>query len=214
MKNYLATFTLSSLIFAAGVAGAEPRDGITSEASSRADSVEISLAGSYAQGGGTIGSPDLGSPGGGGEAAVSRRLVDRRLAVGAYGTLSALAADGNEDDIATASVGAKADWHFLPQGSVDPYVSLGAGAKIQWSGGRNELSGTRLGIELAKVQAGVDFRVTPSFYVGPTIGATATLYTHEDTAMTDGYESIDGKKVNLMFTAGVQGRFNIFGNAL
>jgi len=212
MNNYLATLTLSSLLVTtAGVASAQSRDGITEEAPATTDSVEISLGGSYAQGGGTVGSPDLGNPGGGAELAVGSRFVGRHLGISAYGTLNALADRGDDDDIATASIGAKADWHFAPLASVDPWVSLGAGAKIQWSGDRNVYGGTRLGFELAKAQAGVDFRVTRSFYVGPTIGASATLFTHENTDMTEGYDAIDDQRVNLMFTAGLQGRFDVLG---
>lgn len=212
MKNHLAMFTLSSLLAAAaGTASAQPRDGITGEAPATPDSIEISLGGSYAQGGGTMGSPELGNRGGGAELAVGGRFVGRHLAISAYGTLDALADDGQDNDTAAASIGAKADWHFVPMASVDPWVSLGAGAKIQWSGDRDVYGGTRLGVELAKAQAGVDLRVTPSFHVGPTIGASATLFTHENTDMSDGYDTIDDKRVDLMFTAGLQGRFDLLG---
>lgn len=199
MNNHLVTFTLSSLLVAAaGAASAQPRDSITSDSRTTSDSLEISLGGGYVQGGGTMGSPDLGTPGGGAEIAVGGRILGRHLTLSAYTTLDAVSDRGDVDDIASASLGAKADWHFVPQASVDPWVSLGVGAKIQWSGGRDVLGGTRLGCELAKAQAGVDFQLTDSFSVGPTIGASATLYTHEDTDMTDGYETIDDKRVDLM----------------
>ncbi len=107
--------------------------------------------------------------------------------------------------------GIKADWHFLPANYVDPWISLGAGIKGQWTGDREELERTVIGVELAKAQLGVDFRVNRSFAIGPVIGASATLNTHEDTSMTSAFEEIDDKKVSWTFTAGVLGRFDLLG---
>lgn len=216
MNNRIATFSLSSLVLAAGgVATAQPHETISDDIPVMTDAIEITVGGSYAQGagglGGTMSAAEITNPGGGAEISIGLRLTPN-LAVGAYGTINGFADNNASQDTATASVGAKADWHFSPRAPTDPWLSLGAGVKTLWSGERDVLDGTLLGIEIAKAQAGVDFRLTPWFSVGPAVGASVTVYTHENDAMTGSYEYINDNDVNLTLTAGLQGRFNLFGN--
>ena len=215
MKNSIVTLSLSSLVLAAGgVATAQPRETITDEVPVMTDALEITIGGSYAQGagelGGTMSSADIQNPGGGADVSIGVRVTPN-LTIGAYGTINGFADNGASQDAATASAGAKADWHFSPSAPTDPWLSLGAGVKTLWSGDRDVLDGTLFGVEVAKAQAGVDFRLTPWFSVGPAVGASVTVYTHETDAMSDSYESIDNKDVNVTLTAGLQGRFDLFG---
>ena len=212
--NALSFATMSLLSIIGGTAVAQPAESVRQRVPAVDDALEITISGSYQQNEGDLADsgsqPDVAGPGGGGALSVGYRITPN-LNLAAYGSIAGFAGDGSDSDSASLTGGIKADWHFLPAGYVDPWASLGAGIKGQWIGDREELARTVIGVELAKAQLGVDFRVNPSFAIGPVIGASATLNTHEDTSMTSAYQEIDDKKVSWTFTAGVLGRFDLLG---
>lgn len=212
--NVLSFATMSALSILGGTAVAQPSEGVTQRVPAIDEALEISISGSFQQNEGDLADsgsqPDVAGPGGGGELAVGYRITPN-LNLAAYGSIAGYSGEGSDNDSASMTAGLKADWHFLPASDVDPWVSLGAGIKGQWIGDREELERTVIGVELAKAQLGVDYRVSPSFAIGPVIGASAAMYTHEETSMTSGYEAIDDKKVSWTFTAGLLGRFDVLG---
>src|SRR5690606_16043343 len=110
---------------------------------------------------------------GGGELSLGYRFTPS-FALALYGGLHGFTDGGASDrDSLTWSAGAKADWHFAPTAQLDPWVSVGAGVKALWIGRSEELERRVVGLELARAQVGVDYRVAPSFAVGPFIGASA-----------------------------------------
>ena len=151
---------------------------------------------------------DVAGTGVGLEASIGWRVTPN-LQLGAYTNLTGAS---NRDDMDRGAVslaaGIKADWHFRPASSLDPWVSLGTGMKFLGieSG---ELDYALTGLELAKVQVGLDFRQSPRFAIAPVIGASATRfntqYDKDDNAM-----SIDDREINWTFSAGVIGRFDAF----
>lgn len=200
-----------SLLLLSNVAAAQPRERIARDyIPASTGAVEITVGGTLQQLTGSLsdarGSMSEG-PGVGGEVAVGYRLTPN-LTLGAYGTLAGFS-DTDADDVATWSAGAYADWHFRPATSFDPWIRLGVGPKAMWSGERAIVARRLAGGE-ARLAAGVDYRVSPSFAIGPVIGVDAAMYTHEDTVMTRGYEGIRDKDTNYTFTAGLQGRFDFF----
>jgi len=222
MKNSsIVTFSLvTTTILVAGMATALA-DGDDASTTRRAmsppsNTLEIAVAGVYSQGTGKLGGDmqsfeDHAGPGGGAEMSVGWRATPNLL-LGGYATLSGFSNDADKNNGAvTASAGYKADWHFLPAASVDPWVSVGAGLKFMGiEDGANDRALT--GAE-ARIQIGADYRISPSFAFGPVIGAGATVYTHEyDDTMSDEAQEIDDKKVNWNFSAGLQGRFDAFGS--
>ena len=208
----LSFASMSALSLLGGTAVAQPREGVRQQVPVVDDALEITVAGAYQQNEGDLadsgGQPDVSGPGGGGELSLGYRIMPN-LTLGAYGSIAGFSGGAADRDSASLTAGIKADWHFLPAAYVDPWVSLGAGIKGQWIGEREELDRSVLGVELAKVQLGVDYRVSRSFAIGPVIGASATMSTHENTPMTSGYETIDDKKLSWTFTAGLLGRFDL-----
>ena len=218
LSTVITSLVSTSILFAtAATAMAEPTGDLhqrTIPAASNA--LELTIGASYAQGTGDLGGgfrsvEDLAGPGGGLEASVGWRAAPN-LSIGGYVNLSGFGdSDMSSDDVVTASTGIKADWHFLPAAAIDPWVSVGTGVKMLGiRSGDRDLALT--GFELAKVQVGVDYRVNRQFAIGPMIGASATLFTHqhEDVMSDDGME-LDDKKVNWTFSAGLIGRFDVFG---
>jgi hypothetical protein len=73
-------------------------------------------------------------------------------------------------------VGIEAVYGFMPEASWNPWVSLGTGWEwTQYSG--QGASVTMSGWEFLNVQVGVDFRLSPTFAIGPYLGFLGGNYT-------------------------------------
>jgi len=179
---------------------------------------EISLGAGYAQGVGDIGgsSPtltDIAHGGGEIQLNVGYRLSPNWL-VGLYGTggkytLGSGTPDGS--DVWSATAGVQANYHFLPDQEWDPWVGLGAGWRGQWV---SKSAGTdiRHGIELARVQVGLDYRVSPEFSVSPYLGASASMFLTQELAQQTSWSNVSDPNVNFFFMGGIMGRFDIIGS--
>jgi len=217
LSTVITSLVSTSILLATTAAAlAEPSDALnlrTMPAASNA--LELTIGASYAQGTGDLGG-DMGTmqdvgPGGGVEASIGWRATPN-LSIGGYANFVGFGdSDGSSNAVVTASAGLKVDWHFLPAASIDPWVSVGTGVKLLGiENGDDHLALT--GFELAKVQVGVDYRVNGHFAIGPVIGASATMFTHRtEDVMSDDALELDDKKVNWTFSAGLVGRFDVFG---
>ncbi|NVB84586.1 MAG: hypothetical protein HOV81_39790 [Kofleriaceae bacterium] len=179
---------------------------------------EISVGTGYTQGGGKLGEgmldlEDVAGPGGSANIELGYRIIPH-LTVGAYGSFARYAnGDSLTDDVnvLAATAGVQAAWHFRPDRSVDPWVSLGAGWKGLWLDPDQGKATALQGFELARLQVGVDYRISPEVSIAPVIGGGLGMYVAQDSAMTTEYSEIDGKKVNFTGFAGVAGRFDLGG---
>jgi hypothetical protein len=179
---------------------------------------EIAIATGYAQGGGKLGG-DLGSledvtgPGGAVEVDLGIRIIPQ-LTVGLYGTL-AKSQHGDRIDSDTsvlgATAGVQAAWHFRPHVSIDPWVSLGGGWRALWLDPDGGKVTSLQGFELARLQLGVDYRVTKEIAIAPVIGGSLSMFVSQDSPMTTGYTEIQDKKVNVTGFVGLSGRFDFGG---
>ena len=142
------------------------------------------------------------------ELKVGTRLTPN-LGLSFYSQAQALTEGSNRArDVYTGSAGLMMDFHLRPRAPIDPWIGIGAGvAAILVEQDGHSLA---VGVELARIQAGVDFRLSKDFAIGPMIGASATLYGAQKTPMND-FAEIDDKGINWTFSAGVAGRFNAFG---
>lgn len=117
----------------------------------------------------------------------------------------------NGRDVYTAAAGVIATFHARPFDNIDPYISVGTGLRALMIDDDGLSLG--VGVELARVQLGADFRLTESFAIGPVIGASASLYGAIRTPDRD-FAELDDKGVNWTLSAGVAGRFNAFGKRI
>jgi hypothetical protein len=176
---------------------------------------EIAAATGYAQGGGGLGGTlgnleDVAGSGAAVEVDVGARIIPQ-LAVGVYGTL-AKSQHGDRIDSSTdvlgAAAGVQAAWHFRPDVSLDPWLSLGAGWRGLWLSPDAGKVTSLQGVDLARLQVGVDYRVTKEIAIAPVIGGSVSMFVREDSPMTAGSTEIADKKVNFTGFVGLSGRFD------
>ena len=183
-----------------------------------ANALELSAAAGYAQGGGPIAGDmahleDVAGAGGVVELAASYR-INPTFAVGAYGTLSTYATGDDIDgdtNVLGASAGIQGIAHLRPQRSVDPWVSLGTGWRGLWLSPDQGKNTSLQGLELARLQVGVDYRITEDVAIAPVVGGSLGMFVSQDSPMTDGYSELQDKKVNFVGFAGLAGRFDLGG---
>src|SRR5690606_2036887 len=112
---------------------------------------------------------DLAGPGGAFELAAGYRIIPH-LSIGAYGTLGLyddrepLDADTN---VISASAGVQAVLHTRPDRAIDPWISLGTGWKGLWLDPPNGETTALQGLELARLQLGADYRLSPDIAIAP-----------------------------------------------
>ncbi|HEX4802290.1 MAG TPA: hypothetical protein VFV14_02200 [Myxococcaceae bacterium] len=183
------------------------------------NALEIGIAAGYSQGVGNVGSgvpslTDSGGPGTSLELDVGWR-IDPHFLVGVYGSgawFSTGDAPGNAFNNWSATAGVQGNYHFLPGESFDPWVGLGTGWRGYWVN-RPEGRDSRHGLDLARVQVGVDVPVASGITVSPFIGATATLFLTQQLAQESSFSDIQDRKVNVFLNAGVMGRFDLLGSS-
>ncbi len=212
--------TLGSIALSA-VAGAQEKDrnlgGSKAGALAPAtNSLELTIGTGYAQGFGEIGTnqpklTDVGQPGGAVQVGVGYRLVPE-LTLGIYGA-GAMFSRGdqvdNSSNLYSAAAGVQADWHFLPSANeFDPWVSLGTGWRGYWISA-NQGTTSLHGLELAKLQLGVDYRVARTVALSPLIGADLSMFLTESNPASPTFSNIADPKVNTFVFAGLMGRFDI-----
>jgi hypothetical protein len=203
-----------------GVAAAQEKDQSVMKKSDAlapaSDSVELTVGTGYAQGFGDIAAnrpnlTDVAQPGGSVQIGVGYRVIPQ-LSLGVYGT-GAMFSRGDQVDsssnLYSATAGVEAAWHFLPSANqLDPWVSLGTGWRGYWIHGDQGTTSLQ-GLQLAKLQAGLDYRVTRDIAISPVIGADLSMFLSESTPFASGFSNITDPKVNTFLFGGLQGRFDI-----
>ena len=217
-------FSALLLMVVPGVAGAQPEPADTGGLGHAVAAVpdrtfEIAVATGYAQGGGKLGGTlgsleDVAGPGATVEVDLGYR-ISPQLTVGVYGAV-AKSQHGDRIDSSTGVLGAdagiQAAWHFRPQVSIDPWVSLGGGWRALWLNPDAGKVTSLQGFDVARLQLGVDYRVTKEIAIAPVIGGSVSLFVSKDSPMTTSYTEIADKKVNFTGFVGLSGRFD-FGGA-
>jgi hypothetical protein len=218
MKNAFAAITFAALF-------APPLLAQEIEASRRAppgapdSALEIGIGAGYSQGFGNIGpdSPTLTDlTHGGGEVTLSVGYrINPNFLVGIYGS-GGMFTTGNltsgADSIWSATGGVQANYHFLPTAQWDPWVGLGAGWRGHWiskPGGTH----SRHGLDLARLQVGLDYRVSPEFAISPYVGAALTSFLTQELAAQQVFTNVRDPNVNVFVVGGVMGRFDLFGGS-
>ncbi len=210
-------------LFVPAVALAQPESpdtttGFDHEVPSVKNAFEIGVATGYTQGGGKLGGnmgslEDISGPGGAVELDLGYRIIPQ-LSVGAYGTFSKYQKGDDvagSTDVLGATAGLQAAWHFRPDYSVDPWVSLGTGWKGLWLNPSSGKVTSLQGLELARLQLGVDYRVSKDVAIAPVIGGSISTFISQDSAMTNDLTEIQDKEVAFTGFAGLAGRFDLGG---
>ena len=179
--------------------------------------LEIAVGVGYTQGVGGAGSAgsldDVAGPGGALEAQIGLR-TSPRFSFGAYGTIARFQAgdamaDGSRAHAATAGI--QAVWHARPARSIDPWLSAGTGWRGLWLTPKDAAASSVHGLELVRLQLGVDYRITKAVSITPVVGASASMFLVEDVAMPSGFTALHDHRLNLYGFTGLLGRFDLGG---
>jgi hypothetical protein len=180
------------------------------------NAVELTIGTGYEQGFGKFGSAqpsltDVGTAGGALQIGVGYRIIPQ-LTLGLYGSGAMFGRGDQVDpsaDLYSAAAGFQADWHFLPSGHVlDPWVSLGSGWRGYWISA-NSGNTSLQGMEIAKLQVGVDYRIARSVSVSPVVGIDLSSFFTQSTPETNRFTNVPGPEVNTFLFAGMMGRFDL-----
>ncbi|MGK3960529.1 hypothetical protein WMF38_46670 [Sorangium sp. So ce118] len=182
------------------------------------NALEIGVSVGYAQGFGDIGSErrlrDLSGPGAGVGVALGYRAVPG-VGLGLTSSYEQYMARGPErrgTDLRGMMVGAEASFHLAPFDRIDPVISLGGGYRALWTAAPGRASDTVThGIELARLQAVLDVRMSDSVALGPSLGGGLNLFLWENTGASTRAREVPGRRVNTFVFAGLQGRFDVGG---
>ena len=222
MKAMKFVPVISLLVPALAHAAPETIDGNTGfdhDVAPVARAFEIGIATGYTQGGGKLGGDmgsleDVAGPGASVQLDLAYRILPR-LSVGAYGTFATYQ-DGDLIDSSTdvfgASAGVQAVWHFRPDRSIDPWISLGTGWRGLWLDPSDGKTTSLQGLELARLQIGADYRLSENIAIAPVIGGSLSMFVSQDSAMTTELTEIQDKQVNMTAFAGLSGRFDLGGS--
>jgi outer membrane protein with beta-barrel domain len=178
---------------------------------------EIGVGLGYSQAVGDIGSnsPSLTDiTHGGGELQLNAGYrINPKWLVGLYGTAGKYSLGNltpDDSDVWSVTAGAQANYHLMPEEQWDPWIGLGAGWRGHWIS-KPVGTDTRHGLDLARLQVGVDYRVSPEFSISPYVGATATMFLTEQIAQQTTFSNVHDPNVNFFFFGGLMGRFDIMG---
>ena len=222
-KMTLLALSLSSLI-AGNVAFADDTDSLEATSSldhhvaAPSNALELGVATGYTQGVGPIGGgmqhvEDVSRAGGAVEIDAMYR-INPTFAVGGYGSFSTYSTGDHisgSTDVFGATAGIQAAAHLRPERSVDPWVSLGTGWRGLWLTPNASKNTSLQGLELARLQIGVDYRVSKDVAISPVVGGSLNMFVSQDSPMTSSYSEISDKKVNFIGFAGLAGRFDLGG---
>ncbi|MCC6555535.1 MAG: hypothetical protein IT372_21450 [Polyangiaceae bacterium] len=119
---------------------------------------------------------------------------------------------GNGANARGLTAGLGATFHIAPYDRVNPFVTLGTGYRLLWTmpvGPANDA--LTHGFQLAKLNLGLDWRVSDDVALGPMVGADLNMFLWRNPEGERGNYAIDDVSVNTFLYGGVQGRFDVGG---
>lgn len=117
---------------------------------------------------------------------------------------------GENFDVRGGSANIQGTFHLAPYSVADPYITIGAGYRLLSLVPEGPVDATvRHGVEFARAQLGLDFRVSRDLALGPNAGVSGNVFVWEDAPT--GQRTIDDPRPSAFVFAGLNGRFDIGG---
>lgn len=178
---------------------------------------EVSLGIGYTQGFGDIGKgtgtiADIGSVGAAAELGLGYR-ANPNLLVGVYaGASRYVQGNLNRGSVCGYQAGVQGNWHFTPGQKLDPWVGVGGGWRMLCL---NEDAGSTTfhGLDVARLQVGVDYQLSPTFAIAPVIGASLNMLLTAKGPLDTSFNNVTDPKLNVFVFGGITGRFDFFGTS-
>jgi len=191
--------------------GAEPVQTTANIVPAPKNAFELQVGTGYTQGFGNLrsgtGLPSVVTPGVAFDLGLGYR-IDPHWEVGWQGEFAELTAE-RTNTARAFTTGIAVQYHLNPMRKTDPWVEAGAGYRVLIE---DSTVGPNLythGFQLARLRAGLDFRVDKAVALGPMIGADLTMFLFQD--FPNVQTNISDPTVSTFVFAGLQGRFDIGG---
>ncbi len=107
----------------------------------------------------------------------------------------------------TYRIGAEVQFHIIPDGKVDPWIGYGIGyevSRITGTANGTTISTTLVGPEYGHILAGVDFRLTKIFGIGPFVDFSFGKYTNQSSEPSGMSSSIANTATHEWLTLGAK----------
>jgi hypothetical protein len=176
--------------------------------------LELRASAGYSQGVGSLDAgagqtvQDVAGVGGGIDLGIGFR-ISPHFYLGAYGTGALYTSVSPDTGVSTLAGGTEVTWHFRPYRSLDPWISLGVGYRAFWETPPGQATTVWQGFEIGRMGVGVDYRLSPSVALGPTI-VTGLAY-FQKKADPSAPQGFIGGAVSAFVSAGVGVRFDLLG---
>lgn len=110
----------------------------------------------------------------------------------------------------STSAGVQVNYHFAT--ARRPWIGLGTGWHGYWLS-RDSGRTAYQGLDLVRLQVGLDMPVTPSFSVEPTLGVTLSTFLSQKAPSSGASADVKPNSVSLSVLVGMLARFDLFGQA-
>ena len=135
-------------------------------------------------------------------------MVTPNIMVGLYGQYGFVSLKNCEGDCSASNLrlGVQGQYHLSPAEKLDPWFGLGIGYESM-SMKRTGVEGSASGLEFLNLQAGLDYKLSPAFGIGPFLSFSLGQYS----SVSSGDLSMDipEKAMHQWLTFGVRGAFNL-----
>jgi hypothetical protein len=147
-----------------------------------------------------------------GGGALALRLSPR-FAVAGYGSFHQSAPDARLGGMVFGGAGGlMGEIHALPYNLVDPFVAVGAGYRLLFVAPHGPPDNHMFhGFEVLKTDAGVDFRISKDFALGPMLGAAVDVFVWDLNETQHTNTAIANTTLSAFFFAGIAGKFDVLG---
>ena len=153
---------------------------------------------------------DTGSAGAAMEVGIGWR-IEPHFTVGAYGSGSAHGpahAASSSARAYAAAAGFTVSYHGRPYRRLDPWIGVGFGWRRTWvEGGQG--TDVLAGMDLARIQTGVDYALSDRMSVSPVLGLSVTQFVSHKPEAEGSYRDVTDARTVLFVFGGVLGRFEV-----
>jgi len=110
-----------------------------------------------------------------------------------------------------AAAGIEGTYHFMPFSRIDPWIGIGHGVRGYLVDRSDPGTKALLGLDVARLRVGADFKVGSAFSIGPVVSASLTRFGGYHSSETSHPENIEDRGWSTFVFAGLQGRIDIGG---
>ncbi len=194
-------------------ASRDVRDVLTAPVQAPRGAVELGVEAGYTQGfGAPVADPRVGAGPGGTIGLSLDDRIDPHWSLGVGGQYQGYGSTGTSaTTVRGVTAGMRGTYHFSPYTRLDPHVSLGAGYRLFAESPPGDAPTTLThGIDVGRVEVGVDVRPNDSVAISPVIGADLNLFAWRTSGGVEAVAPMSRTLSTFIF-AGVEGRFDLGG---